>query len=60
MAVLLTAGLPEALHAFARGLGMTGQELEDLLNGNLCVMLAAVGRVPTLEEELKTALGEEP
>ncbi len=39
---------------------MTGEELERLLSGNLCVMLAAVGRVPTHEEEVARALGGEP
>ncbi len=60
LAILLAGGLPEALHAFARGIGMTGEELERLLSGNLCVMLAAVGRIPTLEEEVATALGKVP
>ncbi len=60
LAILLVSGVPDALHRFARGAGITGEELERLLSGPLCVMLAALGRIPTFEEEVDKALGGEP
>ncbi len=61
IAILLAGGLSEALHRYASGAGISGEELEDLLSGPLCVMFRAVGRrMPTHEEEVAAVLGGEP
>ncbi len=61
IAILLAAGLTEALHRYAEGAHIPGEELEDLISGPLCVMFRAVGRrMPSHEESVAVALGGEP